>query len=60
MEKFNNKLYNLVDNNIEYTHYYPCDYPFPNVNFIFYNETKKKVWVDRIKKLYYKLFSRMR
>jgi hypothetical protein len=53
-KKFDNKLYKLIDNHIEYSQYYPCDYPFPNVNFIFYNETKKKVWIDRIKKLYYK------
>jgi hypothetical protein len=33
--------------------YYPCDYPFPNVNFIFYNKNNKKEWIDRIKKLYY-------
>ena len=52
-KKFNNKLYNLIDTNTQYTYYYPSDYPFPNVNFIFYNETKKKVWMDRIKKLYY-------
>jgi hypothetical protein len=53
-KKFNKKMYNLIDNKTQYTYYYPCDYPFPNVNFISYNETKKKVWIDRIKNLYYK------
>ena len=53
-KKFDKKIYDLIDNKTEYTYYYPSDYPFPNVNFIFYNETKKKVWIDRIKKLYYK------
>ena len=52
-KNFNKKMYNLIDNKTEYTYYYPSDYPFPNVNFIFYNETKKKIWIDRIKKLYY-------
>jgi hypothetical protein len=34
-------------------YYYPDDYPFPNVNLLFYNMNDKSVWIDRIKKLYY-------
>jgi hypothetical protein len=34
-------------------YYYPIDYPFPNVNFLFYNKNNKSIWIDRIKKLYY-------
>jgi len=47
----NKSLFNKVKNDQIY--YYPYDYPFPNVNLIFYNENKKKYWIDRIKKLYY-------
>ena len=37
-----------------HSYYYPIDYPFPNVNFLFYNENKKPIWIDRIKNLYFK------
>ena len=55
------KLYNKIIknkneiNNIKFieTYYYPFDYPFPNVNLIFYNENKRKLWIDIIKKLYF-------
>jgi hypothetical protein len=53
-KKFNIKMYNLIDNKTRYTYYYSSDYPFPNVNFISYNKNKKKIWIDRIKKMYYK------
>ena len=36
---------------IKYCH--PFDYPFPNVNFLFYNMNKKEIWIDRIRKLYF-------
>lgn len=50
MEMENKKyIYNI--DYIEY--YYPLDYPFPNVNLIFYNENKKETWLERINKLYY-------
>ncbi len=34
-------------------YYYPMDYPFPNVNLLFYNQNKKDTWINRINKLYY-------
>lgn len=34
-------------------YYYPDDYPFPNINFLFYNKNNKKYWINRIKTLYY-------
>jgi hypothetical protein len=34
-------------------YYYPDDYGFPNVNFLFYNENSKKIWLKNIKRLYY-------
>ena len=33
--------------------YYPLDYPFPNVNLLFYNDNKKETWIKNIKRLYY-------
>ena len=39
--------------NIKNDYYYPSDYPFPNVNFIFYNNNQKSIWIDRINKLYF-------
>jgi hypothetical protein len=47
-----NKSYFSKIKNIK-TYYYPYDYPFPNINLIFYNENKKEFWIDRIQKLYY-------
>jgi hypothetical protein len=53
-------LYEKVMNNknelskIKYVkYYYPMDYPFPNVNLLFYNQNKKDTWISRINKLYY-------
>lgn len=34
-------------------YYYPDDYPFPNVNVIFYNQNSKELWISNIKRLYY-------
>ena len=36
-----------------YNTYYPLDYPFPNVNLLFYNENNKKTWIKNIKRLIY-------
>ena len=36
-----------------YDTYYPLDYPFPNVNLLFYNENNKKTWIKNIKRLIY-------
>ena len=33
--------------------YYPLDYPFPNINLIYYNDNDKKIWLKRIKAYYY-------
>jgi hypothetical protein len=57
----NEKLYNKVIKDPSYIkkiknaeiYYYPYDYVFPNINFIFYNENPKSVWIKNIKKLYY-------
>lgn len=53
-------LYNKVMKNKKYfkdikdnTLYYPSDYPFPNVNLLFYNENAEDVWLNRIQKLYF-------
>lgn len=35
------------------TYYYPYDYPFPNINLLFYNQNKKETWINRINKLYF-------
>lgn len=40
-------------------YYYPDDYPFPNVNLLFYNKNNKKYWVNRIKKLYYTNYGKL-
>jgi hypothetical protein len=29
------------------------NYPFPNVNPMFYNKNKKTYWIKKIKKMYY-------
>jgi hypothetical protein len=34
-------------------YYYSNDYPFPNVNYVFYNDNSKKLWIKNIKRLYY-------
>jgi hypothetical protein len=57
------KLYDKVINNKKYfynikiknndIYYYPYDYPFPNINLLFYNTNNKKIWIDRIIKLYF-------
>ena len=52
-EKIMNDKLDLKNIIISESYYYPNDYPFPNVNFIFYNKNNKKYWIDRIKKLYY-------
>jgi len=57
----NEELYNKVIKDPSYikkiknaeVYYYPYDYVFPNVNFIFYNENPKSIWIKNIKKLYY-------
>jgi len=53
-------LYEKVMNDKKYIqkikpkiYYYPFDYPFPNINLIFYNENFKELWINRIKKLYF-------
>lgn len=33
--------------------YYYMNYPFPNVNPMFYNQNKKSFWTKKIKKMYY-------
>ena len=33
--------------------YYNMNYPFPNVNPMFYNKNKKSLWINKIKKMYY-------
>ena len=33
--------------------YYPLNYPFPNVNPIFYNQNNKSIWIIKIKRMYY-------
>ena len=38
--------------NIINPHYF-MNYPFPNINPMFYNENKKSIWVKKIKKMYY-------
>lgn len=52
-EKIMNDKLDLKNIIISDYYYYPNDYPFPNVNFIFYNKNNKKYWIDRIKRLYY-------
>ena len=54
------KLYDKVINgkksinSIEsFVYYYPYDYPFPNINLLFYNQNKKETWINRINKLYF-------
>lgn len=33
--------------------YYPLNYPFPNINLMYYNNNNKQVWLKRIKAYYY-------
>jgi hypothetical protein len=57
------KLYDKVMENKKYFYnikvaeaeikYYPYDYAFPNINLLFYNMNNKKIWIDRITKLYF-------
>ena len=55
------ELYENVINDKEYIKkikkikkfYYLYDYPFPNVNLIFYNKINKEYWLKRIKAYYY-------
>jgi hypothetical protein len=35
--------------------YYFFNYPFPNVNPMFYNNNNKKIWIKKIKKMYYEI-----
>ena len=49
----NKKYFNNIKVKKTDIYYYPDDYPFPNVNLLFYNMNDKKIWIDRIKKLYY-------
>ena len=35
------------------TYYYPLDYPFPNINLLFYNENSSNDWLSRINQMYY-------
>jgi len=57
----NKELYENIMNNKEninnviplQTYYYPYDYPFPNINLLFYNRNNKKIWINKIQKLYY-------
>ena len=57
----NRNIYEKVITDIKYfdnlkikdSFYYPNDYPFPNINLIFYNENHKKDWINKINKLYF-------
>jgi hypothetical protein len=49
----NKKYFNNIKVKKTDIYYYPYDYPFSNVNLLFYNMNDKKTWIDRIKKLYY-------
>lgn len=55
----NEKLYKKIMNNplskikIDFSFYYPNDYPFPNVNRCFYNKNKKDYWIKKIFLMYY-------
>ena len=43
-----------IDNITEIkTYYYPLDYPFPNINLIYYNNNNKNIWLKKIKAYYY-------
>ena len=42
-----------VNNHPYKKYYYPQDYPFPNINLLFYNENKKETWINKINKLYF-------
>ena len=42
-----------VNNQPYNKYYYPQDYPFPNINLLFYNQNKKETWINRINKLYF-------
>ena len=44
-----------IDNITEIkTYYYPLDYPFPNINLIYYNNNNNKnIWLKKIKAYYY-------
>jgi hypothetical protein len=43
-----------IDNITEITEYfYPLDYPFPNINLIYYNNNNKNIWLKKIKAYYY-------
>lgn len=57
----NKNLYEKVIKNKKYfdeincqTYYYPFDYPFPNINLLFYNKNKKETWINNIHNMYYK------
>jgi hypothetical protein len=43
------KIKKYRDNNF----YYNMNYPFSNVNPMFYNKNKKSIWINKIKKMYY-------
>lgn len=54
-------LYNKIIDDSEYIKkikdvkmfYYPLDYPFPNINLMYYNDNDKKIWLKRIRAYYY-------
>ena len=55
----NERLYKKIMNNpltkmkIDFSLYYPNDYPFPNANRCFYNKNKKDYWKKKIFLMYY-------
>lgn len=52
-EKFMNNIIIIDDINPK-QYYYPHDYPFPNINLLFYNKNKKDIWINRINQLYFR------
>jgi hypothetical protein len=58
---YNKTLYQKIMKNKKYFdklnkysyYYYPLDYPFPNVNLLFYNQNDKYTWIEQINKLYF-------
>ena len=49
----NKKHFLEIDKKMIITYYYSYNYPFPNVNLLFYNNDKKIIWLDKINKLYF-------
>jgi len=52
-EKFMNNIIIIDDINPK-KYFYPYDYPFPNINLLFYNKNKKDIWINNINKLYFR------